>query len=138
MAASVFVPRSMNSSSGMRSATQSSSGTFTSLTEAGTQSAVLHDRHTTRVQVPFGSGDYYLIVTQAPRGTNKATGSWVARIVVTSSACRQVRRSRLSTSNSSSAQTERKLDAMNWRSSWSEPVTGPGRRRFQHAGQPSH
>ena len=68
----------------VRSATQSSSGTFTSLTEAGTQSAVLHDRHTTRVQVPFGSGDYYLIVTQAPRGTNKATGSWVARIVITS------------------------------------------------------
>jgi hypothetical protein len=68
----------------VRSATQSKDGTFKTLTADGTQTAIVHGRHSARVQVPFGSGDYYLIVAEAPQGANKATGSWVARIVVTS------------------------------------------------------
>ena len=79
----VDVPRTIASGYWqVRSATQQANGTFKSLTAEGTSSAVVHDRHSTRVQVPLGSGDYYLIVTEAPQGTNKATGSWVARIVV--------------------------------------------------------
>lgn len=79
----VDVPRTIASGFWqVRSATQQANGTFKGLTAQGTSSAVLHDRHNTRVQVPIGSGDYYLIVTEAPQGTNKATGSWVARIVV--------------------------------------------------------
>jgi hypothetical protein len=80
----VDVPRTIASGFWqVRSATQQSNGTFKSLGGQGTSSPVIHDRHNTRVQVPIGSGDYYLIVTEAPQGTNKATGSWVARIVVT-------------------------------------------------------
>jgi hypothetical protein len=79
----VDVPRTIASGFWqVRSATQQSDCTFKGLTAQGTSSAVVHNRHSTRVQVPIGSGDYYLIVTEAPQGTNKATGSWVARIVV--------------------------------------------------------
>ena len=80
----VDVPRTIASGFWqVRSATQQADGTFKGLTAQGTQSAVVHGRHSTRVQVPLGSGNYFLIVTEAPQGTNKATGSWVARIVVT-------------------------------------------------------
>jgi hypothetical protein len=59
------------------SATQQADGSFKNITADGTTSPVIHDNHSTRVQVPFGTGAYYLVVREQ-------TSSWVARISIKS------------------------------------------------------
>ena len=68
----------------VRSATQGTDGSFADIAADGVRSPVVHDRHSARVQVPYASGQYFLIVTEAAQGSNKATGSWVTRVVITS------------------------------------------------------
>lgn len=64
------------------SASQQSDGTLKELSGNGLASGPQHDRHSTRLQVPYGVASYYVVVLQL-RGEAQ-TGSWVARVDVTS------------------------------------------------------
>lgn len=67
-----------------RVTTSGTDGSFADIAADGVRSPVVHDRHSARVRVPYASGQYFLIVTEAAQGSNKATGSWVTRVVITS------------------------------------------------------
>jgi hypothetical protein len=81
----VDVPRSVaNSHWGVTSATENGSGQFQAITGSGLSSSTLHDRHSTRVNVPYGPGTkYYLIVIQ--QAGSVQTASWVTQVTITDS-----------------------------------------------------
>jgi hypothetical protein len=66
----------------VQAVTPGTDGKFTSLKVDGASSGTISGRHSTRVQVPYGQGAYYLLVT-AGTGTS-SPGSWVAKVTVTS------------------------------------------------------
>lgn len=76
----VDVPREVAGTSwSVTSAVQKSAGTFQTISGASYSSGTVHDTHSTRVQVPYGVGSYYLVVTQAG---GSSTGSWIAEIAI--------------------------------------------------------
>ncbi|MEP6598495.1 MAG: DUF2771 family protein [Actinomycetota bacterium] len=77
----VDVPRSVARSHWLVSAFQldASTGKKTALDGNGS-AGLLHDTHSTRVSVPYGTGDYYLSVAQI-EGTEQR-GTWTVRVRV--------------------------------------------------------
>ena len=61
------------------SASQKSDGTFQAITGANYTSGTITHRHTASVDVPYGVGSYYLVVTQKSASVN---GSWVAEVMI--------------------------------------------------------
>jgi hypothetical protein len=61
------------------SASQKSDGTFEAITGANYTSGTITHRHTASVDVPYGVGSYYLVVTQKSASVN---GSWVAEVTI--------------------------------------------------------
>lgn len=79
----VTVPRSVARSQWLVTAFQLDPSTGKKSALDGNGSAgLLHDAHSTRVAVPFGTGDYYLSVAQI-EGTNQR-GTWTVRVHVVS------------------------------------------------------
>jgi hypothetical protein len=62
------------------SAVQNKKGQFQTIKGANYQSGTQRNSHTARVDVPYGVGNYYLVVTQR---SSASTGSWVAQITIT-------------------------------------------------------
>ncbi|MCW2495930.1 DUF2771 family protein [Jatrophihabitans sp.] len=76
----VDVPRAVASKSWtLVSAVQKSNGTFQTISGANYQSGTVKNSHSTRVDVPYGVGSYFLVVTQKSATTN---GSWVAEVSI--------------------------------------------------------
>jgi hypothetical protein len=79
----VDVPRDIASNSwSVTAATLGTDGKYTQLDLDGTSSSTITDSHSTRLAVPYATGQYVLIVRETRAG--KETGSWVARITVKS------------------------------------------------------
>lgn len=79
----VDVPRNVATNSwSVTAATVGSDNKYAQLQVDGTSSSTISDHHSTRVAVPFGTGQYVLIVKETRSG--KDTATWVARITVTS------------------------------------------------------
>ncbi len=76
----VDVPRAVATQTwGVVSAVRNAKGQFRSIKGANYRSGNVTNSHTTRVDVPYGVGSYYLIVSQRGAST---VGSWVAEITI--------------------------------------------------------
>lgn len=61
------------------SAVQKSNGTFQTIAGANYASGTVKNSHSTHVDVPYGVGSYFLVVTQKSATAN---GSWVAEVSI--------------------------------------------------------
>lgn len=60
------------------SAVRKANGTFRTIKGANYSSNNVHDSHSTRVDVPYGVGGYYLVVSQH----GSSLGSWVTEVTI--------------------------------------------------------
>ena len=75
----VDVPRQVASQTwSVVAATQGNDGTFSQLQVDGASSGSITHSHSTRVAVPYATGQYYLIVRQQSGG--KDTATWLAKV----------------------------------------------------------
>lgn len=76
----VDVPRAVAHGVWRVTSQRRSGTTFTPIPGAPYYSPVVRNSHSTTVQVPYGTGDYYLVVQQV----GSTQGTWIAQVSITS------------------------------------------------------